>query len=190
MSVEDGDTTTPADDSGMTIVLTGEAIAIGQDTLTSVDATSSLAEHENLTKATGVVTAISIADASGGEIEFAIAFTDVDFSGVDKIHIKTSTINGEQDGVSYEISVLTFTAMDHDHKVGETTVKYKDKSPEVDHQGHDYIDFTIDLDGNVAIATFDARVSAENSLVIVDAAVLADEDDLSVSAVMITAAVG
>jgi hypothetical protein len=134
-------TTTSADDGGVERVLEtvlkeiGEAVAVGQDTFSSVDATSNLSDNGNVTKATGVVVAVAISDGP-------VADTDVhvDWSG-DKIHIKNSTIAGEQDGVSYEISVLTFKAMDHDHKDGETTVKFKDKSPEVDDQGHHYLDF-------------------------------------------------
>jgi hypothetical protein len=183
-------TTTSADDSGMAIVLTAEAIAIGQDTLTSVDATSNLTGNENVTKAKGKVTAISMADSPEDGTEFAITDIGVDFSGADKIHIKSGERSGERDGISYEISVLDFKAIDHTNKDGETKVKIQDKSPEFGHHWQDSVDFVIQLDGNIATATFDAQASADNSLVVVDAAVLAIEDELSLSAVTIISAVG
>ena len=50
--------------------------------------------------------------------------------------------------------------------------------------------FTIQLDGNVATATFDALVSADNSLLSVEASVLTSQDELSLSTITTTAAVG
>jgi len=182
--------TTSADDGGMVTVLFGDAAAFGRDTLASVEATLGLTDHGNVTKATGVVVAVAISDGSGDGTSFVLADTDVTVSGADKVHIKTSTIPVEQGGVSYEISVLTFNAMDYANKDGETTVKIQDKSPEIDHQGHDVLEFTIQLDGNVATAAFDAQTSADNSLTVVDASVLTVQDELSLSTIMITAAVG
>ena len=182
--------TTSAADGGMVTVLFGDAAAFGRDTLASVEATLGLTDHGNVTKATGVVVAVAISDGSGDGTSFVLADTDVTVSGADKVHIKTSTIPVEQGGVSYEISVLTFNAMDYATKDGETTVKIHDKSPDTDHPGHDVLDFTIELDGNVATATFAAQASADNSLVQVDASVLAVQDQLSVSDVMIYSEVG
>jgi hypothetical protein len=186
MAKDNGTTTTSADDGGMTSIVMGEATALGQDTLASVDATSSLTltGNGNVTKAKGEVTATAVGDA------YANTHTDVDIPGADKIHIKTSTISGEQNGVSYEISVTTFKAMDHQNKDDETKIKIQDKSPDIDHQGHDNADLTIQLDDNVATVTFDAQASADNSLVQVEASVLAVQDELSVSAVMIHSEVG
>jgi len=183
-------TTTSADDGGMVTVLIGEAVALGQDTLTSVEATLGLTDHGNVTKATGVVVAVAISDGLADGSLYVNAFTGSEVFGADKVHIKTATIPGEQDGVSYEISVLTFKAMDHANKDGETKVKIHDKSPDTDHPGHDVLDFTIQLDGNVATATFDAQASADNSLVQVDAHVLAVLDELSASDVVIHSEVG
>jgi hypothetical protein len=53
-----------------------------------------------------------------------------------------------------------------DHQNGETKEKIQDKSPDIDHQGYDNADLTIQLDGNVTTATFDGQASAENSLVV------------------------
>jgi hypothetical protein len=190
MAKDKGTTTTSADDGGMVTILFGDAAAFGQDTLASVEATLGLTDHGNVTKATGVVMAVAISDGSGDGNPFVLADTDVFVSGADKVHIKTSTIPVEQGGVSYEISVLTFKAMDHANKDGEMTMKIHDKSPDTDHPGHDVLDLTIQLDGNVATAIFDAQASADNSLVQVEASVLAVQDELSLSTIMTTAAVG
>jgi hypothetical protein len=190
MAKDKGTPTTSADDGGMVTILFGDAAAFGQDTLASVEATLGLTDHGNVTKATGVVMAVAISDGSGDSTPFVLADTDVFVSGADKVHIKTSTIPVEQGGVSYEISVLTFKAMDHGKKDGETTVKIHDKSPDADHPGNDVLDFTIQLDGNVATATFDALVSADNSLLSVEASVLTYQDEFSLSTITTTAAVG
>jgi hypothetical protein len=190
MAKDKGTTTTPADDGGMVTFLIGDAHALGQDTLSSVEATLGLTDHGNVTKAAGVVVAVAISDGSVDGPPYVLADTEVIVSGADKLHIKTSTIPVEQGGVSYEISVLTFKAMDHANKDGETKVKIHDKSPDTDHPGHDVLDFTIQLDGNVATATFDAQASADNSLVQVDAHVLAVLDELSASDVVIHSEVG
>ena len=56
-----------------------------------------------------------------------------------------------------------------------------------DHHTEDDADL---LEGNVAIATFDAQAVAEDTFVSVDAFALAIEDELSQSTIMITSAVG
>jgi hypothetical protein len=190
MAKDKGITTTSADDGGMVTILIGDAAALGQDTLASVEVTLGLTDHGNITKATGVVVAVAISDGLADGSLYVKALTDWDVSGADKVHIKTATIPVEQNGVSYEISVLSLKAMDHANKNGEMAVKIHDKSPDTDHPGHDVLDFTIQLDGNVATATFDALVSADNSLLSVEASVLTSQDELSLSTITTTAAVG
>jgi hypothetical protein len=187
MAKDTGTTTTSADNGGMVTVLIGDAAALGPDTLASVAETLGLTDHGNSAKATGAVVAVAISDGSQDGI--ALADTEVWFpDGADKVHIKTATITGEQDGTSYQISVLTFKAMDHANKDGDIDIKIQDKS---DHgnQKYDIADLTFHIDGNIATATFDAHASADNSLVAVDAVVLTT-DVLSLATVGITAAVG
>jgi hypothetical protein len=174
----------------MATVLVVTADAVGHDTFTSVDVTSTLTVHGhgNVTKAEGTVSASAIAEGAPGES--LLAHTDIGISEADKVKVHTSTISFEQDGISYEVSVETFKAMDHAKKDGETTTKIHDKSPDLDHPGLDNPDFAIDLDGNVAIATFEVQANGPDSLVAVEATVLSVEDMLSSSAVVIVSTVG
>jgi hypothetical protein len=192
MAKDKGTDTTPANGGDMATVLVGIADAVGHDTFTSVDVTSTLTVHGhgNVTKAEGVVSATAIAEGSPEESLLAVAYTDVGISGADKVKVHTSTISFEQDGISYEVSVETFKAMDHAKKDGETKVKIQDKSPDLDHPGHHNVDFATDLDGNVAIATFDVQATGHDSFVAVEATVLSVEDMLSSSAVVIVSTVG
>jgi hypothetical protein len=192
MAKDKGAATTPADGGDMATVLVVTADAVGHDTFTSVDVTSTLTVHGhgNVAKAEGTMSASAIAEGSPRESLLAVAYTDIGISGADKVNVHTSTISFEQDGISYEVSVETFKAMDHAKKDGETTMKIHDKSPDLDHPGLDNPDFAIDLDGNVAIATFEAQANGHDSLVAAEATVLSVEDMLSSSAVVIVSTVG
>jgi hypothetical protein len=79
---------------------------------------------------------------------------------------------------------MTFKAIDLPCESGDPKVIQKTKDK------YDSGDDPFELDGNIAVATFDAEVSGEDTLVAVDAYVLAIEDELSLSTVMITSAVG
>jgi hypothetical protein len=189
MAKDKSDAPPSTDGSGMVTVLIGDAAALGQDTLASVEMTLGLTEHGKHTKEAGAVLAVAISDGSEDGTPFVLADTDLIISGADKVHIKTATVSGEQDGTSYEISVLTFKAMDHANKDGDLKVKIQDKSDH-GHQIHDIADLTIHVDGNVAIATIDVHASAQNTLITADASVLAIEDELSLATIVTTGAVG
>lgn len=178
---------TPGNDDGMVTVLYGDALAIGEDTLTRVDATSSIVDQGKKITAEGVVKAVAVAE---GDTTYAGADTDVLVDGADKVKIKTKEKIVQEEGVSYEVEVTKFKAVDRPNKDGETKVIIHEKA------GHkvvddDHTDDDVDLlDGNVAIATFDAQAIGEDTFVSVDVYTLAIEDDLSQSTVLITSAVG
>jgi hypothetical protein len=182
---------TPAADGGMATVLVGDAVAIGEDTLTRVDATSSIVERSHKTVAKGVVKAVAVADPAEDGTAYVDAYTDVvSVSGADKARIKTHEKTVEKDGVTYEVSVTKFKAVDRLNKDGETKVIVHQKSDRKSVDHHQTDDDADLLDGNVAIVTFDAQALGEDTLVVVDAYALAVEDQLSQSTVMITSAVG
>jgi hypothetical protein len=169
----------PADTSGMAASICGDAVAAGEDTLTEVDATVRMRDRPHSTVVKGKVTATAAAE---GEDAFASAYTDVSVSAADKIVVKTKNISGSGEDGSYDQSITKFKAIDKDGKDGETVVIYKGKDK------HDS-DADVDLDGNIAAATFDAQASGQDSLVAVDAFALAVEDELSQSTVVITSVV-
>lgn len=175
--------TTPTDADGMATVVYGDALAVGADTLTWVDAVLSMDDHGEVTIATGAVTATAAAEPSADETAFASAVTDVFVSGADIVIIKTHNKPDGGEGSSYDVSITKFKAIDIEHMDGATKVIYSDKTT---HSAQ----ATIDIDGNVAIASFDAQASGDNTFVGVDALVLAIEDELSQSTVMITSEVG
>jgi hypothetical protein len=166
--------------SGTATVLSGEALAIGDETLTWVDAISTMVDHGEVTIATGEVTATAI---STDEAAYADAMTDTMVAGADIVIIKTKNTSGSADGSSYDVSVTKFKVISVEHRDGAMRVIYSNK------ETHN-ADATIDIDGNVAVATFDAQASGENTLVSVDASVLVIEDQLSLSTMMIDSAVG
>lgn len=179
--------TPSADHGGMATFVYGDAVAIGEDTFTSVDAVSSIVEKTNKTTAKGMVKAVAVAE---GDTPYASAETDVWVDGADKIKIKTNEKIVEKDGISYQVEVTKFKAVDRPNKDGETKVTIHDKSDYesvLDHHTKDDADL---VDGNFAIATFDAHAVADDTFVSVDAFALAIEDDLSQSTIMITSAVG
>lgn len=179
--------TAPADRGGMATFVYGDAVAIGEDTFTSVDAVSSIVDKTNKTTAKGMVKAVAVAE---GDTPYASADTDVWADGADKVKIKTKETIVEKDGVSYEVEVTKFKAVDSVNKDGETKVTVHEKSDYksvFDHHTEVGADL---LDGNVAIVTVDAQAVAEDTFVSVDAFALAIEDDLSQSTIMITSAVG
>jgi hypothetical protein len=140
-----------------------------------------MVDHGEVTIATGEVTATAI---STDEAAYTNAMTDLMVAGTDMAITQTKNTSGSADGSSYSASVTKFKAIDIEHKTdGTMKVIYSNKET-------DDADAAIDIDGNVAVATFDAQASGENTLVSVDASVLVIEDQLSLSTMMIDSAVG
>jgi len=163
--------------------LFGNSVALGIDSETAVNASLKLVDHGHVTVAKGVVKASAIAEAPIDGTAFADAETSATFSGADIVLITTKEKSGGEDGNAYDISVLKFKAIDFEYWNGETIVIQVDKSLKHEHLHRD-------IDGNVATVDWDARALAENTFVGVDAFALAVEDQLSISTVLISAAIG
>lgn len=176
-AVDTWDAVTSDTSDGMATVLYGEAYAVGDETLTWVDVVSGMVDHGEVTLATGEVT---VTAAATGEGAYASAVSEIMVEGADIVIIKTK----KTESGSYEASVTKFKAIDIEHKEdGTMRVIYNNK------EKYD-ADATIDPSGNIAIATFDAQVSAENTFVSIDASVLVMDDELSHSTVVVASAVG
>lgn len=166
---------------GMATELFGEAYAVGDETLTWVDVISSTVDLGGVTKATGEVT---VTAAASGEGAYASAVSDIMVEGADIVIIKTKSKSFDGETGSYDASVTKFKAIDIEHKEdGTMRVIYNNK------ETYD-ADATIDPNGNIAIATFDAQASGENTFLSVDASVLVLDDELSQSTVVVASAVG
>lgn len=169
----------PGSTAEITTTVTGDAIAAGDATQTSVTAMVSTDTLGKKVVVTGEVTAIAVAEPGEDETVFTDATTDVFATGAYKVIVKTIIISGSNG----EISTTTFKAIDMHNKEGELKIIYHIKEKDVD-------DIGIDPDGNVAIVSFDAQASGENTRVEVDAFALAIEDELSLSTLVIESAVG
>jgi hypothetical protein len=180
--------TTPADTDGLATFVVGDAVAIGEETLSLVSATSRIADNGNKTKAEGSVTATAVASSSPDATTLASANTDVAVTGADKVVVKTKEISIELDEGSYGTSTTKFKAIDRSRTDDETQASVT-KVKHHERLGGD-ADYLTELDGNVASATFDAQAAGQDSLVVIDVFALAMEDELSLATVMITSAVG
>ena len=170
-------TNTSADTAGMATVVYGDALAVGEETLTWVDAVQTMDDKGEVTIATGEVTATA---AASGNDAFAYAMTEAVVEGADIVIMKAKN---SSDGSGYDVSITKFKAIDVEHLDGVTKFICSNKTT-YEAQA------TIDLDGNVAMASVDAETRGTDTFVGVDAYVLAIEDDLSQSTVVITSAVG
>lgn len=168
-----------SDTTSLETTLVGDAAAAGQETFTSVDATVDAANRGNKSSVKGQITAVAVVEPIEGEQTFTDAFTDVSVTAADEIKIKTEIVSASNG----ETSETKFKATDQNGEDGDPNVTYKVKEKSVD-------EIPIDPDGNVATATFDAQATGENTLVQVDAAALAVEDELSLSTVVVVTAIG
>lgn len=177
------DSPVSSDTSGITTTLLGDAIALGEETSTSVSATVRIVDHGRTTIAKGIVTARAVAQPGDGEVAFADTVTEVLVTGADKVSIKTKVISVIDETGSYEITITRFRAIDREDRVDILKITHK-----IDED--DYHFLVPDIDGNIAVAEFDAQANGTDSFVGVDVFALAVEDELSQSTVMIVAAIG
>ena len=174
------------DTGGMATITYGDASAIGENTLTSVNVSVHTNEHLRVTISNGKVMAVAEATSPDGGATYAATTTDAAFSGADLVISRTTHQSGSDADGSYDVSAMNFKAIDLPIDFNEPLVV------EIAHDKYDSGDHPIDLQlqGNVAISTFDSVASGNDTLVAVDAYALAIEDELSLSTVMITSAVG
>ena len=172
------------DADGMIVTLEGDAIALGEDTLAVVDADLDLVDRGRVIIGTGVIESVAAAEAGPGSRAFADATTFAEALGADRVRIKTKEkmILGDD---AHSVSITKIKAFDWAHKDADPKLDYRIKRTEK----VDVDDLGLDLDGNLAIAAFDADAVGEDTVVGVDAHVVTVEDVLSEVLLTITAAV-
>ena len=69
--------------SSLTTTFSGEAIAVGENTLAFGTADSAITEMGPVTIAKGSITATATAQAAGGDLSYATAYTFVEIEGAD-----------------------------------------------------------------------------------------------------------
>jgi hypothetical protein len=173
-------TTISSTDSSLAVFESADAVAVGENALTTVDSTSITIDTGQKIKSTGEVTATAVADSADGDTAFTSADTDV-YADADKVKIKETSLSSV-DG-TYQTSTTEFKIKEYDNKE-DAKLSYEYTEGTVD----DSV-FSVDLDGNTALLTVDAEAIGENTLVTVDAFVLTVEDELSQTTVSIISAV-
>jgi len=169
------------DSSGLAVSVYSDAIATGEDSLTSVKATMNITDHGQMTHAKGMVITMAAAESSDGNPTLASTLNDLTTSGADKVIIKTNHLTGTSDDGTFDITITKFKAIDNDHKDGGTLVIQLDKEK-------DGLHADLDLDGNLSTLNFHVEANGHDSLAEVDAFALTIEDELSIATLLMTGA--
>lgn len=172
-----------ADGCGMQVILQGEGVAVGEDTLTWIDADLNLVDFGKISFARGAIWVGAAAESSEEDVAFAIAQAEALALGADRVHIKTVHWHFGDGDSAYELTVLRIKAFDHEKLNGETKFTYVDKEMHGKYS-------PLTLDGNEARLSFNAKVEGNDTFLSADAFALAVEDALSQSSLLIIAEVG
>lgn len=155
-----------------TMILSGEATAVGDDTATAVNTVLDLVDHGPVTIGMGEVTAVAV-------VEDGIAYAETGAAASGDIIIIQA--RGKSGG-GHEVSTTRIKVIDIEKIDGRTKVIYNEQNVEQE-------DFSLDINGNIATASIEGQVVGENTLLDVDAFVMTVEDSLSTSAVFMEAGV-
>ena len=102
--------------NGSAVIVSSDATAIGDNTLTSVKSDVYITEKGHVTKMKGTVVTVAAAESVDNDTPIASTMTDVTFAGVDKAVVKTKHKTIEDDGVIYDVTITKFKAKDSDRK--------------------------------------------------------------------------
>lgn len=191
--------TSPDDSDGLAAALGGEAIAIGEDTLTVGTVSAEMDATGAITTLDGEVDMLA---ASESPEDPAVAITDsfADVSdGADFVYTATVTSSSTEQtstgSTATSSSTTDITAYDLDLSSGEGSsggdgVADSDIAETGDQEAStSTADLDEDLEGNVAVIEFDATAFGDDTYVSVDAFALAIEDELSASGAVVELAV-
>jgi hypothetical protein len=191
---------------GLSAALGGEAVALGEDTLTVGSVSAEMEDGGAVTTLDGTATMAAASEDPDGEAQaLTDTFAEVSDSAefVFVANVETSSNEQNKEGsTATSTSTTQVTAYnlessgDEDGDVdavdpvaddkptatdaSESTNEVSSSSPEADWN----------IDGNIAIAEFDAIAIGDDSFVNVDAFALAIEDELSASAVAVELGTG
>lgn len=178
----------PDDSDGLYAGYGGEAVAIGEDTLASGSLSATMVDKGAVATVEGTVTMLA-ASESTDEAVFASADTEAYIGGAELVFSYTEEGDYSEQGPtgSTAVSTSTTTAIGYDLQLyghedydSGMTLTEEEILPSLEPGGSAP---GVDLDGNVASLDFSVVAIADDSLVLVDAFVLAVEDEISVSAI-------
>ena len=194
-----------SDPSALAMVLGGESVAVGEETLAAASMTVELDGTGPVGTADGNATFVAVANSAGDESAFATAGSFGALSGADVLVVLTSHTEiidqGPDESIAVATSAIALYGLDFDSTIAN-------ESPETDptldppaegqvpgitdlaisDQG--YLDLGSDIEGNVAILDVTAEVVGANTFVEAAASVLTVADTLSIVTGEIVAAVG
>jgi len=166
------------DDAGITVVATGDALAVGEDTETWISADLKVRTFGEVTIVKGEVTAWAAAEGSDDDFLFASAESDALVAGADFVRMVERDLSGGDATSTYQLSTTKVFAID---RPGGGGSKFLARSTRGE------IDRDIDLDGNRAGVKFTTEASGNDTLAQVDSYALAIEDTLSQSSILAVA---
>ena len=187
-------TSSPDESQGMSAQLGGEALAMGENTLTG-NLSGTLIDVGSVTSAELSASMLAATQSPTGPV-LAVAGTSATVYGSPEVlvgaTIQSTSSNATPTGsVATATSTTNLVAYDIHPTAGGSTVVGADAAGENDpFAGADIAHASVDIDGNIALIEFNALVVGDDTLASVDAFALAVEDELSISGGFIELAVG
>jgi len=186
----------PDGSGGLYAGLGGDAIASGDNTLTSADLSATMVDQGGLTALDGTVTTVAASESSGDTPAIADASTFVLVGGSElAISFTQNTAGTSQnhDGsAAYGTSTTTVIAYDLPNQ--EQAYQSLIQTPQAPTSEGGTTPYTSggehEFDGNVALVNFDAAAIGEDSLLLIDAFAISLEDELSISSIYVELVVG
>ncbi len=201
------------DSPGLSMVIGGEATAIGEDTLAAASMTVEVDSTGLVTTALGSVSFVAAAVSPGHETAFATADSFGGMSGADFLLVLTSNTQIVDQGPDESVAIATSSTMlygaDFGLAAADTSVAtnsmlapstenefpaiadFATSDQDHDTPADDFWDSTgVEIDGNVAVLDIVAAVFGPDTLLDVEASVLTLDNTLSTISAEIIAAVG
>jgi hypothetical protein len=178
-------TSTPDGSEGLVGVVSGDATAVGEDTLTFGSLEAEIADTGAVSALDASVTMFAAAESPDGDEVYASAGTFAAASDTTEVTFTTtlntsSTTKTPHSSTAIASSTTTISALEIESEIAETTAAGPSSSTETIWDLDDEVIGT--LDGNVAILEFGADAFGGDTYLAVDGVALAIEDELSMSA--------
>ena len=180
---------TPDSSGGLYGGLGGDAVASGEDTLTSADLAASMVDEGTVTTLDAAVTAVAVGQSSGELTAFANASTFATVGGAEYAVSRTQSTGGtslnDEGSIAYDISTTTIRAYDVPayNATYDSTVEASPSSPTEHNEAAPLPDEETGFDGNIALIDFNVVVLGDDTLLLVDAFAISLEDELSISTI-------
>jgi hypothetical protein len=189
-------TSSPDDSTGMVASLSGDATAVGGNTLTAGNLSGTLIDGPSLTSAELSASMLAASQSPTGGVFAGANTSAVIREGSPEVVVgatvqSASSVQGPAGNSATATSTTNLAAFDIHPTAADagTVIDTGANGGNNPLDGPDYAAVNLHIDGNVALIEFDAVVVGDDTFAGVDAFVLAVEDQLSVSGAVIELAV-